>query len=478
VTFKTNGIAIMSQSGIPFMYGSGDVDTVSSNETKIVATDSSGNDADEDDEFGRSVAVGSGRIVVGSPFNDDGFNAPNSGSIYIFDLDGTLVSKISRPVGTSDSGDNFGYSVAVGSSRIVVGSPSNDFGTTQADAGSVHVYDLNGNTLDDAVFAKWRSNDYSDVDSNDKFGTSVAVGSGRIVVGAPYNDDGGTDSGSAYIHDLNGNWIAKIVASDAAAGDQFGRSVAVGSGRIVVGALLDNDTASNTGSAYIFDLDGNLIKKIVASDAAAGDQFGRSVAVGSGRIVVGALLDNDTASNTGSAYIFDLDGNLIKKIVASDAAADDYFGRSVAVGSGRIVVGSPLDNDAGASSGSAYIFDLDGNLVKKIVASDAYTGDQFGVSVAVGSGRIVVSAPYNDDAGASSGSVYVFDLDGTQLEKIVASDATGADRFGYSVAVGSGRIVAAAPFDDDTADNSGSAYIFDTPDVITPFDVKDWESGY
>jgi hypothetical protein len=426
VTFKTNGIAIMSQSGIPFMYGSGDVDTVSSNETKIVATDSSGNDADEDDEFGRSVAVGSGRIVVGSPFNDDGFNAPNSGSIYIFDLDGTLVSKISRPVGTSDSGDNFGYSVAVGSSRIVVGSPSNDFGTTQADAGSVHVYDLNGNTLDDAVFAKWRSNDYSDVDSNDKFGTSVAVGSGRIVVGAPYNDDGGTDSGSAYIHDLNGNWIAKIVASD----------------------------------------------------AAAGDQFGRSVAVGSGRIVVGALLDNDTASNTGSAYIFDLDGNLIKKIVASDAAADDYFGRSVAVGSGRIVVGSPLDNDAGASSGSAYIFDLDGNLVKKIVASDAYTGDQFGVSVAVGSGRIVVSAPYNDDAGASSGSVYVFDLDGTQLEKIVASDATGADRFGYSVAVGSGRIVAAAPFDDDTADNSGSAYIFDTPDVITPFDVKDWESGY
>ena len=308
MTFKTNGIAIMSQSGIPFMYGSGDVDTVSSNETKIVATDSSGNDADEDDEFGRSVAVGSGRIVVGSPFNDDGFNAPNSGSIYIFDLDGTLVSKISRPVGTSDSGDNFGYSVAVGSSRI--------------------------------------------------------------VVGAPYNDDTAAGSGSAYIYDLTGRIVKKIVASDAAAGDYFGWSVAVGCGRIVVGARLDDFyqtiNLTNPGSAYIFDLDGNLIKKIVASDPATGDRFGTSVAVGSGRIVVGSPYNEYLVAtiNRGAAYVFDLDGTQLEKLTAgSDDQAQAQFGTSVAVGSGRIVVGAPLeDKDAAMSdSGAVYIYDLDEN---------------------------------------------------------------------------------------------------------------------
>ena len=147
----------------------------------------------------------------------------------------------------------------------------------------------------------------------------------------------------------------KIIASDGAAADRFGSSVAVGSGRIVVGAFGDDDDGSASGSAYIFDLDGNQLAKITASDAAAGDNFGWSVAVGSGRIVVGAFLDDD---GSGSAYIFDLDGNQLTKITASDGAfSDNNFGISVAVGSGRIVVGARLDDDNGTNSGSAYIYE-------------------------------------------------------------------------------------------------------------------------
>jgi hypothetical protein len=427
VTFKVNGLTIMSRSGIPFMYGSGDVDTVSSNETKIVATDSSGNDAAAGDQFGTSVAVGSGRVVVGAPYYNDTALNLDSGSAYIYDLDGIYVSKITY--GSADAGDLFGTSVAVGSSRIVVGAPGNDY-TPYNQAGSAHIYDLNGNLISAGQNPLWAQDDLntgSDRQTDAYFGWSVAVGSGRIVVGAPdFRWFSSAGPGSAYIFDVNGNWIAKIVASDATNADQFGYSVAVGSGKIVVGSPFDDDTALGSGSAYIFDVNGNEIKKIVASDAGGLDNFGHSVAVGSGRIVVGAPLDGDTAGNSGSAYIFDLDGNLIKKIVASDPALSDQFGTSVAVGSGRIVVGALND----------------------------------------------------DDTADNSGSVYVFDLDGTQLEKIVASDAAGADYFGTSVAVGCGRIVAGAYLDDDTADSSGSAYIFDTPDVITPFDVKDWESGY
>jgi len=414
VTFKVNNVAVLSQSGIPFMYGSGDVDTAPSNETKIV-----GSDTADSDYFGGQVAVGSGRICVGAYGDDD--NGSASGSAYIFDLDGTQLAKITA----------------------------------------------------------------SDGAASDLFGASIAVGSSRICVGA-YGD--ASQAGSAYIFDLDGTQLAKIVASDAASNDRFGRSVAVGSGRIVVGALFDdgiNDgNENNSGSAYIYDLDGVLITKIVASDVEESKRFGESVAVGCDRIVVGASGDSDNGSYSGAAYIFDLDGNQLAKIKPSDGDIGDYFGRSapfasgtsgVAVGSGRICVGAYGDDDNGTYSGSAYIFDLDGTQLAKIDANDGAAGDYFGRSVAIGSGRICVGAYLDDDNGSNSGSAYIFDLDGTQLAKIDANDGAAGDNFGAAISVGCGKICVGAYGDGSSA---GAAYIWDTPDVITPFDVKDWESGY
>jgi hypothetical protein len=391
---------------LPAMYGTGDNTTAPSNETKITASDGAA-----DDQFGWSVAVGSGRIVVSAWRDDD--NGSNSGSAYIFDLDGTQLAKITA----------------------------------------------------------------SDGATSDEFGRSVAVGSGRVVVGARADSDAGNSSGSAYIYDLDGTQITKITASDAESLDSFGASVSAGCGRIVVGAYGDRDSGFFSGSAYIFDLDGTQLNKIIASDGATNDAFGGSVAIGSGRIVVGASIDADNGSYSGSAYIFDLDGTQLAKITPSDGASYEHFGSSVAVGSGRIVVGAYGDGDNGSYSGSAYIFDLDGTQLAKITASDGASFDYFGNSVAVGSGRIVVGANGDDDDGSYSGSAYIFDLDGTQLAKITASDAAGADRFGNSVAVGSGRIVVGAYQDADNGSASGSAYIYDTPDVITPYEVQDWERG-
>jgi len=370
----------------------------------------------------------------------------NDDAAYIHESFSTVGVGTTENVKITDSDgvsyDNFGYSVAVGSGRIVVGAFGDD--DDGSASGSAYIFDLDGNQL-----AKITA---SDAAAGDYFGHSVAVGSGRIVVGA-HGDDG---KGSAYIFDLDGNQLTKITASDGAGGDFFGYSVAVGSSRIVVGAIYDDDDGSASGSAYIFDLDGNQLTKITASDAVADDNFGISVAVGSGRIVVGAHRDDDNGTDSGSAYIFDLDGNQLTKITASDGAGGDFFGWSVAVGSGRIVVGAHYDDDNGTDSGSAYIFDLDGNQLTKITASDGAGGDRFGYSVAVGSGRIVVGA-YLDD---NNGSAYIFDLDGNQLTKITASDGAGGDFFGRSVAVESGRIVVGA-FSDD---NKGSAYIFNLPE--------------
>ncbi len=374
--------------------------TTHSNETKITASDAAASDF-----FGSSVAVGSGRVVVGVPSNDDA--GSSSGSAYIFDLEGTQIAKITAPSGAAAS-NQFGYSVAVGLDSIIIGERNGDYRATNI--GTVYVYDLDG-TYKNRISPRNITNPSRD------FGSSVSIGSGRIVIGDPNNDFSGTDAGAIHICQsiLNPDEIdqspqEQIFASDAAAGDKFGSSVAVGSGRIVVGAPYNDDVPTSSGSAYIFDLDGNEITKITTSDAASGDTFGWSVAVGNGRIVVSALGDDDAGTSSGSAYVYDLEGNLITKITASDGAASDSFGRSLAVGNGRIVVGAQDNDDNGSGSGSAYIFDLDGTELAKITASDAAAGDAFGSQVAIGSGKIVIAAIYNDDNGSDSGSAYIYDI--------------------------------------------------------------------
>jgi hypothetical protein len=398
-------------------------------------------------------------LYIGTSFvtNSDGLTHKSFASVGI-NTNSEFVGIITASDGVAD--DQFGYSVAVGSGRIVVGTPYKTIGSN-ADQGAAYIYDLDGNEVGIIT-------DVSGA-AGDRFGWSVAAGSGRIVVGAPFNNIGfNGDQGSAYIYDLDGNQLGIITASDGATSDLFGNSVAVGSGRIVVGAY-SNDIGSNAnqGSAYIFDLDGNEVGIITASDGAANDEFGYSVAVGSGRIVVGTpyktIGSND---DQGSAYIFDLNGNQLGIITASDAAALDRFGWSVAVGSGKIVVGAPYNNIPQIDQGSAYIFDLNGNQLGIITASDGAILDQFGYSVAVGSGKIVVGADgYNIDRG----SAYIFDLDGNEVGIITASDGAADDRFGYSVAVGSGRIVVGADGDDNNGSSSGSAYIWKTNETLSDY---------
>ncbi|CAK0871484.1 unnamed protein product [Prorocentrum cordatum] len=352
-----------------------------------------------------------------------------------------------------------------------------------------------------------------------KFGKSVAVSSdgARVVVGAGYYDDQGTNSGSAYVLDgATGEMLLKLVASDAASLDRFGTSVAVSSdgARVVVGAWGDDDQGSNSGSAYVLDgTTGERLLKLVASDGAAGDCFGTSVAVSSdgARVVVGAYYDDDQGPQSGSAYVLDgTTGERLLKLVVSDGAAGDFFGTSVAVSSdgARVVVGASWDDDQGSNSGSAYVLDgATGERLLKLVASDGAAGDYFGTSVAVSSdgARVVVGARGDDDQGSNSGSAYVLDgTTGERLLKLVASDGAVGDNFGFSVAVSSdgarvvvgawgrllklvasdgaryekfgnsvavssdgARVVVGAYYGDDQGTQSGSAYVFDGTIVTT-----------
>ncbi|MDP7030411.1 MAG: FG-GAP repeat protein, partial [Phycisphaerales bacterium] len=115
-----------------------------------------------------------------------------------------------------------------------------------------------------------------DGDSDDRFGSSVAISGGVAVIGADGDDDNGSDSGSAYVFEqqVDGTWshIAKLTADDGDSGDEFGISVAISGGVAVVGAWGDEDNGSWSGSAYIFEQQAGgtwlQIAKLTADDGA------------------------------------------------------------------------------------------------------------------------------------------------------------------------------------------------------------------
>jgi len=158
--------------------------------------------------------------------------------------------------------------------------------------------------------------------------------------------------------------------------------------------------------------------------------------------------------------------SLEAKLIASDGWAGDMFASSVSVDGNIIVVGVPGDDDDGADSGSAYVFIPGKNGWSegtRLIASDSSAGDMFGWSVSVEGDTIVIGAPCDDDNGYNSGSAYVFvrDKKGWSEEaKLTAGDGSAFDRFGDFVAIDRNTIVIGAIGDDDNGTYSGSAYVF------------------
>ena len=214
----------------------------------------------------------------------------------------------------AEAGDLFGLSVAVSGDSAVVGALKPDFPVTNPGAAYVFQRDQGGADNWGEVVKLTAS----DAGAGDLFGVNVAVSGGTAVVGALHEDAGGSEAGAAYVfqRDEGGadNWgeVTKLTASDAQAGDNFGNSVAVSGDTAVVAAFLEDAGGSEPGAAYVFQRnEGGAdnwgeVKKLTASDAEAGDLFGRSVAVSGDTAVVGAYQEDSGGVAAGAAYVFDL----------------------------------------------------------------------------------------------------------------------------------------------------------------------------
>jgi len=260
--------------------------------------------------------------------------------------------------------------------------------------------------------------------------------------------------------------VHEFIASDTDPSDWFGSSVAISGSTAIVGAWGDDDGGLQAGAAYLFSVTtGQQLLKLIASDAAPGDRFANGVAISGSTAIVGAHENDDAIEASGSAYLFDTTtGQELFKLTASDASSGDRFGFSVAISGTTAIVGAGGNDDAGANSGSAYLFDtITGQELFKLTASDAAPNDVFGTSVAISGTTAIVGAEQYDYPEYGPGSAYLFDTTtGEQLFRLTASDATADDHFGHAVAISGTTAIVGAYWNDAVGNNVGSVYVFDT----------------
>ena len=294
----------------------------------------------------------------------------------------------------------------------------------------------------------------SDGAADDSFGWSVALSGDTALVGARSHQVGTHASqGVAYVFIRSGaSWSqqAKLAASDGAAYDHFGWSVALSGDTALVGAPYQSVHHANQGVAYVFARSGaswSQQAELTASDGAAQVEFGTAVALSGNTALVGSP-QHAVGSNArqGAVYAYTASGSgwsLQAELAASDGAAYDFFGNSVAVDDDTALIGA-LYREVGGNSqqGAAYVFVRSGSGWSQqadLTAGDGAANDNLGYSVALDDGTAVVGAQCHEvDGDALRGAAYVFIRSGSswsEQAELTASDGAATDLFGTSVAV-------------------------------------------
>jgi len=392
------------------------------NETKIVAPD-----GETVDGYGTAVAVNENWFVVGSA------NGTSLGAAYIYKKVSSGWQSFTKIIPSDGNvGAHFGNSVAIQNDVLVVGSYIDD--DNGSHSGSAYVFRYDGTTWTQE--AKLTA---SDAESTEHFGAHVSIWENRILIGAPGYIHGARTNGKAYVFKYDGtSWIeeAKLTASDGADDDRFGQGCSIYQDRIAVGAYFDDDKGSNSGSVYIFKHNGtNWIQetKLTASDGQAGDALGHSVDIWDGRVVAGAPIDN--VVKPGFACVFKFNGTDWEQetiLKAFDSSTSDCFGGadSVAIYKNFIVIGASRYN---SRTGSINVFKLQGNIWQPafdFIPKKINTGALLGTSVSLYDNIVAVGAPNDKEEGDNTGSAYIFEINEApsktaQLTMTAAPDNSG-----------------------------------------------------
>lgn len=365
-------------------------------------------DVDPSDQFGRASSVSGGVAIIGAPMAD-----AEAGAGYLYEReDGQWVERVKLSPGAT--GDRAGFSVGASGDLVVLGLPLAD-ADGAPDAGEVAVYRRTGNSwlLETRLKAPVQQ-------EGAQFGFAVSVSGNRVLVGEPLRDiDTMVNVGRAYVFVSNGagNWglEQQLNGSDSAAQNQFGLSVSLSNFTAVVGTPLDDQRGLNAGAVYLFSRSASTWtqnQKLAPMEIAAGDRFGITTAIDGNRLAVGADRHDFAGADAGAAFIFDYNGStwaMTQRVIANDAAVGDNFGISVGLAGDLLVSGAPTRDESVTDSGAAYFFQLrNGTWTQfgKKTNPAAVANDQMGRSVATDGVDVVAGAALDDLAASDGGAFY------------------------------------------------------------------------
>jgi hypothetical protein len=426
------------------------------------------------DGYASAVAADGERMLMGAPLEDARLDPrdnayADAGAGYVLRRTATGWEPEAYLKATNaDPSDLFGYAVGIAGDTVVLGAPqeSSDargvngdkFNNRAPSSGAAYVFRRtpNGYVLEAYLKA-------SNTGDTDRFGTALAISGDRIAVGAPgeasaargvggsQGDDGAPGAGAVYVFRRTGDqWAqeAYIKATNTGAGDRFGSSLALDGDVLVVGAALedssasgvnapgDDDLAPGSGAVYVYRAINGVWQAeayLKASNTGTDDAFGSSVGVRGDIVVcgapgeasngqgVGAVQNNDQAPEAGAVYCFRWSAGAWTQtayVKASNAGARDRFGTSVAYDGTVLMIGAPGEDgggigvdadqtsEAAPDAGAVYALVRDGATWFQrhyVKATNPDARDGFGTAVALAGAAVGVGAPGEDSAAAGVG---------------------------------------------------------------------------
>jgi hypothetical protein len=321
--------------------------------------------------------------------------------------------------------------------------------------------------------------------SFEAFAYSSAISGDTLVVGDPSDSELDLGTGAVLVFRRSDEgpqewkWVAKLHASDATAGQFFGRYVAVDGNILAVGSPLDSSLGlPYAGAVYVFERsdpasdEWTQAAKLTASDPQRDAVFGLALSVAGNTLLVGAPWAKPRDLSTGSVYVFERksskDGHPWRETQRLFPANGKYglrFGSTLASSHETLAVGAPLDDTGILQGGAVYVYRRDTGLwvlEEVLSAPDASINDGF-YPVAMNGNQILIGAASDDDLGANSGSVYVFtqDVAGWHFsQKLLSPEGQAGEFFGTVLSAEDDLLVVAAPYSDSQAHDAGVVYSF------------------
>lgn len=308
-----------------------------------------------------------------------------------------------------------------------------------------------------------------------QMGNVVAIDETRAVATAPRDEDIVADGGAAYVMTRSGaNWSItdKLYPSNLAAGDNL-TAAAISGNTIVLGAPFANNFI---GRAWVFQFDGanwNEVSQLEPPANQGAFYFGAALAISGGNVAVGAPLSN---AETGAVYIYNAaNGALVTSLGPSGAnIAQGSFGYSLAYSGNTLAVGAPSPNAFVNRNESVYVFV--NNVLQRRITQAAGMFYRFGYSVSLDGNNLAVGAPYFGD---SEGRAYLyravngqFPAAATLTYEMNDPNNDDVDRFGTSVTVKGGRVLASAPDKAEGQPKFGAVYLYNTTVNTQQFKIR------